>query len=253
MDFFCVRKSRHARKKQHKRRTRKYEEQTSIIRFEARPRDNPTRNTERGRQTRRMSGAMANPFENQHLRDLRALEQAFPYHRPQTPRVPTRNLDRDGNQANPIVPQGRANIMAPQHQANPFVPQAQANPFVPQGQAQETPQQFNQVYVHPYSSHHYRFAVVNHSIICHGLGPSLHPVCSFALVPEFAAVRDIEGALAHRPELVTMARLKGTGQLVHMNTFNNIRALHEASLQLEVRDFDNNVDDAPTLRNRGDQ
>ncbi|KAI0856560.1 hypothetical protein F4860DRAFT_492758 [Xylaria cubensis] len=222
MDFFCVRKARHAGEKQYKKDTRKHKEQTSLIRLEARPRDDPTRNTEPSRQTRRRSRAV------QPHRNLPALNMdEFPF----GPRAPTRNHVQDANQANPTVPQG-------------------------QGQGQQTQQmrqRFHQIYVHPYSSHHYRFSVVNLSIMCHGSGPgpTAHPVCSFALVPEVAAMRDIESALAHRPGLAIMARLRASGLLVHIGTFQSIRALHEASLQLEVRESDNNVDDAPMLGNRG--
>ncbi|TRX89281.1 hypothetical protein FHL15_009854 [Xylaria flabelliformis] len=228
MDFFCVRKARHAGEKQYKKGTRKHKEQTSLILFEARARDDPTRNTERSRQTRRKSRAV------QPHRNLPALDMdEFPF----GPRAPTHNHVQDANQANPTVPQG----------------QGQGQGQGPAQQIQQTRQRFHQIYVHPYSSHHYRFSVVNLSIMCHGSGPgpTAHPVCSFALVPEVAAMSDIESALGHRPGLVTMARLRASGLLVHINTFQSIRALHEASLQLEVRESDNNVDDAPMLGNRG--
>ncbi|KAI0545215.1 hypothetical protein F4679DRAFT_562065 [Xylaria curta] len=223
MDFFCVRKPRHAGEKQYKKATRKHKEQTSIIHLEARPRNNPTRSTERSRQTRRRSGAV------QPHRNLPALNmEEYPF----------------GNQANPAVPQGQGG----QAQA-----QAQAQGPGRAQQLQQLRQRLHQIYVHPYSSHHYRFSVVNLSVICHGSGPNpvAQPVCLFALVPEVAAVADIESAVALRPGLVTMARLRASGLLVPINTFQSIRALHEASLQLEIRESDNNVDDAPMLGNRG--
>ncbi|KAI1745740.1 hypothetical protein F4680DRAFT_111727 [Xylaria scruposa] len=226
MDFFCVRIPRHAGEKQYEKGTRKHKEQTSIIHLEARPRNNPTRNSERSRHRRRRSEAVQ---PHRHLPVLNM--ENFPFN----PRPPTRNPTHDENQANPAVPQGQG--------------QGQGQPQ----QTQQMRQRLHQIYVHPYSSHHYRFAVVNLGIMCHGSGPgpAAHPVCSFALVPEVAAVRDIESALAHRPGLVTMARLRASGRMVHVSTFQSIRALHEASLQLEIRESGDNVDDAPMLGNRG--
>ncbi|KAI0451911.1 hypothetical protein F5B21DRAFT_361556 [Xylaria acuta] len=225
MDFFCVRKPRHTREKHHRRRAKKREEKTSIIRFEARPGDNPARNTERGRQTHRRSRAMAHPYPNPPHADSPALniEQPYAYRRSQTPRPPTRSSHRD------------------EHDANPRVSQAQA---------QETPQQLNQIYVHPYSSHHYRFAVVDHSTTCHGSRPVPYPAYSFALVPEVAAVQDIEGALAHHSGLAVMVRLKGPGhELIRIGAFYSIRDLYEASLQLEVCGSNNGVEAVRMPRN----
>ncbi|KAI8945992.1 hypothetical protein F4801DRAFT_566257 [Xylaria longipes] len=175
---------------------------------------------------------MAHPYANQPHRDLppalnfaREMEQALGNRRAQIPRLPTHNWNRDEHDANPRVSQG---------------------------QAQETPQQFNQIYVHPYSSRHYRFAVVDYSMTCHGPRPAPYPAYSFALVPEVATIRDIESALAHRSGLVVMARLSGPGGgLVQIGTFHDTGALYEASLQLEVRENHDRAENAPMQRNRG--
>ncbi|KAH8162492.1 hypothetical protein CIB48_g5744 [Xylaria polymorpha] len=133
----------------------------------------------------------------------------------------------------------------------------EANPRVPQGRAQETPQQpvqVRQLYVHPYSTQHYHFPVVDNSTACHGLSPALYPVCYMARVPEAAAVRDIEEVLVRHSGLVAMARLNTNGEeLVHINTFHSIRALHEASMQLEVWDSDNGAENTRMPRNGGEE
>ncbi|KAI0469307.1 hypothetical protein F4859DRAFT_140652 [Xylaria cf. heliscus] len=230
MDFFCVRKPHHTREKHHRRGAKKREEKASIIRFEARPKDNnPMKNSERGRQSHRRSSAMVRPHASPPPADLSApdLEQPYTHAYPRLPntRPPTRDSNRDEYDTIPRASQGRA---------------------------QETPQQPAQVrqfYVHPYSTQHCRFPVVDHSTACHGLRPAPYPAYYMALVPEVAAVRDIEDALVHRSGLVAMARLHAAGELVHISTFHTIRALHEASLQLEVWDSDNGATNARTPRN----
>ncbi|KAI1826918.1 hypothetical protein F4861DRAFT_21347 [Xylaria intraflava] len=109
----------------------------------------------------------------------------------------------------------------------------------PRERIRGNPQQIarvDQIYVHPYSTHHYRFPVVNHSATCRGSRPAALPVCYMALVPEAATVRDIEAALAPHLGLVAMVRLLSTEEPVHISTFHSIKALHEASMQLEVWD-----------------
>ncbi|KAJ3557099.1 hypothetical protein NPX13_g9998 [Xylaria arbuscula] len=96
------------------------------------------------------------------------------------------------------------------------------------------PPQIRQIYVHPYSTYHYRFPVVVHSANGHRLTAS--PIFYTAIVPESATVRDIEAELINRQGQVGMARLMATENLVCMNTFQCIRTLHDAALQLEVWD-----------------
>ncbi|KAI2622620.1 hypothetical protein GGS21DRAFT_494409 [Xylaria nigripes] len=95
-----------------------------------------------------------------------------------------------------------------------------------------------QIYVHPYSIHHYRFAVVDHSSVCRDLAHNTYPVCSVANVPEAASVRDIEAVLVPRPGLVAMVRLLSTQKLIRISTFPSIKPLYEAAMQLEVWDVE---------------
>ncbi|KAI0441029.1 hypothetical protein F4803DRAFT_440931 [Xylaria telfairii] len=233
MDLFCVRKPRHTKERHHSSETNK-REKTSVIRVEARPSGDPTKKTEQSRQTRRRSrmSAMLYPHERAppgrptalNLGNLeqpfdRALDSAY------TPRPPTHDPNRDEHEA---------------------------NLHVPQDQAQETPQQpvpVRQFYVHPYSARHYRFAVVDNSTTCHGPSPVPYPVCYLVRVPEVAAVRDIEEALVRHSGLVAMTRLKANSELIRINTFHSIRALHEASMQLEVWDIDNGAGNMRMPRN----
>ncbi|KAI1108678.1 hypothetical protein F5Y14DRAFT_71728 [Nemania sp. NC0429] len=93
------------------------------------------------------------------------------------------------------------------------------------------------VYVHPYFSHHYRFPVVDHSTTCYGYYPTAHPACYIAVVPASAIPKDVEFALLHhRTDLVAMARVRATEELLDIRTFPSLGALHQASMQLEVWD-----------------
>jgi len=96
----------------------------------------------------------------------------------------------------------------------------------------------DQIYVHPYTTHHYRFPVVDHSFTTsHGVrAAASFPACYMAQVPESATVQDIEAALAHRPGLAVMVRLLATEELVPIGTFRCTKDLHQASLQLEMLD-----------------
>ncbi|KAI0406405.1 hypothetical protein F4802DRAFT_596427 [Xylaria palmicola] len=112
--------------------------------------------------------------------------------------------------------------------------------------------QLTQVYVHPHSTRHYRLPVVDHSAACHGHGhshgrgrsaASYEPVCYTALAPEAASVRDVEAMLARRPGLAVMARLSTTEALVQVAAFHSVRALYEATFQVEVWECDDCVGD----------
>ncbi|KAI1424797.1 hypothetical protein F5Y12DRAFT_422448 [Xylaria sp. FL1777] len=215
MDFFCVRiKPRHCRENSNRKEVKKNREKTSIAQFEARLRVDPARKRKLGKEIHRRSGAMAPPHAPA---DFSAPGKEQPclcvVCRPRSPRPPMCNSNRE---------RGRS-----VHLHSSEVP-AHENPL-------HSPQ-VSQVYVHPYSTHHYRFPVVNHSTTCHGRGLAPYPAFYTALVPEAATVYDIELALVNRPDRVGMARLLATGELVHIDTFHCIKTLYEASLQLEVWD-----------------
>lgn len=118
--------------------------------------------------------------------------------------------------------------------------ESEADISKPSRPGQDDPTQLHpipQFYVHPYSFHHYRFPVVNYTTTCHGHRLTACPIFYTAIVPEIAAVQDVEAELVNRPGCVGMVRLRATENLVRINTFRCIRTLHEASLQLEVWDI----------------
>ncbi|KAI0537746.1 hypothetical protein GGR58DRAFT_330753 [Xylaria digitata] len=218
MDFFCVRiKPRNSRRNHRRKGNKKNEKKTATAQVEARPKVEPTRKKTHRKQTHRRSRTMTHPHSHA---DFPApdKEQHCPCasYRSHLSRPPTRNSNCDhGRDADRHKPEG------PAHENQPRQPQV------------------NQVYVHPYSTYHYRFPVVDHSATCYGHHITPYPACYTALVPEAAAVRDVETTIAHRPGLMGMARLSATNELVHIGTFHSIRALDEASLQLEVWESEN--------------
>ncbi|KAI0909363.1 hypothetical protein F4823DRAFT_430586 [Ustulina deusta] len=218
MDFFCVRsKPRHFRGNHHRKEIKKDKEKTYIVQVEARPRVDPTRRKKLGKERHHRSGAMAHPHPRaESLAPSKEQHCPCASCRSQLLCSPTGNSNRENG--------------------------LDIHLHEPRDLARENPShlpQSRQVYVHPYSAHHYRFSVVDHSTTCHGHRLSPYPACYTALVPEASAVQDIEAALVHRPGLVGMVRLWATEELVHIGTFHCIKSLHEASLQLEVWDSDN--------------
>ncbi|KAI1812712.1 hypothetical protein GGS20DRAFT_556612 [Poronia punctata] len=101
----------------------------------------------------------------------------------------------------------------------------------------------DQIYVHPYSTHHYRLPVVDYGATHHGVrvGSSSSPACYMALVPGSATIRDVEAVLARRPGSVAMVRLASTEDLVPIESFHCTRDLYEASLQLEIMDENEDI------------
>ncbi|KAI0412879.1 hypothetical protein F5X98DRAFT_305003 [Xylaria grammica] len=215
MDFFCVRiKPRYSRRNHKKKNNKKDETKISTIQVEGRPSVEPTRKKKPRKQAHRRSRVMAHPCAHADFPASGREEHCPCAHcRSQPARPLTRNPHCDhGPSTDPPRPEG------PDQENQPHLPRV------------------NRAYVHPYSTYHYRFPVVDHSTTCYGQGITPYPTYYTALVPEAAAVRDIETVLAHRQGLVAMARLLATEELVHIGTFHCIRALYEASSQLEVWD-----------------
>ncbi|KAK5629278.1 hypothetical protein RRF57_004993 [Xylaria bambusicola] len=213
MELFCVRaKPRYFRRCQGRKEDRKGEKKPSIIYVEARLR--AARRNPAG-ETRRNFSVMVRPnvgteslasSQEQHCRCVSCRSHLL------GPLIHNSSRNHESEF-------GRGEPGGLAHDNSPQLPQA------------------SQVYVHPYSTHHYRFPVVDHSTACHGHRLTPCPVYYTALVPEVAAIQDIEAALVNHPGRVGMARLLATEQLVRISTFHCIRTLHEVSLQLEVWDI----------------
>ncbi|KAI0513135.1 hypothetical protein F5B22DRAFT_273709 [Xylaria bambusicola] len=211
MELFCVRsKPRYFRGCQSRKEDRKGEKKSSIIYVEA-----------------RLRAAIRNPTETRH--NLTVMVH---------PNVSTESLASSQEQHSrysscrshllgPLVHNSSCNHDSDSERGRPGRPAHDNSPQLPQ---------VSQVYVHPYSTHHYRFPVVDHSTTCHGHRLTPCPVYYTALVPEVAAIQDVVAALVDHPGQVGMVRLLGTDELVHLSTFHCIRILHEVSLQLEVWD-----------------
>ncbi|KAI0876541.1 hypothetical protein GGS24DRAFT_222817 [Hypoxylon argillaceum] len=227
MDFFCVRKKpRHIRRNKKEEDKRKHKKENTspirIVRVEARPQGDLVRTKKREKHTHRASRAMPSlPRTNRW------------WERPNTPtNVPTVDVPALDEERPCQCPCCRTRRNRPTYNGD-------ANPQSTEDRAWEIRNSMagmDQLYAHPYSIKHYRFPVVNcsYSYRDHSLAP--HPSCSMVIVPEAATPRDIETALAGRPGLVAMARLLEGGNLVRLNTFSDVRNLHQRSLQLEIWD-----------------
>jgi hypothetical protein len=238
MEFFWVRpKQRNTRRKGKNKKTRQDEEKTSALQIEARPKSDPARRANPGNLTtqqrsRAMSHLHRYPPHPDFLQPDREQHCACAYCLSRFARPSNGEQERD---AHPRRSRDHAHSNTPGmwHRE----PEPSSEGHEPCRRLGQHPIQVDQVYVHPYSTHHYHFAVVDHSTICHGPGRAPFPAYYLALVPDCAAVQDIEAVLAHRPGLEAMARLSAE-ELVPISTFRRTRDLHRASLQLEVWEGD---------------
>ncbi|KAJ8122247.1 hypothetical protein O1611_g9886 [Lasiodiplodia mahajangana] len=240
MEFFCVRtKPRHAKGRYNKWESSKEEEtrkkkQTSIARIvqvEARLREDIAKNKKPGKQSHRRS--KAREMSTQSYTNSPRVDVGAPDEEPQCPCVCCRARARA---------QQQQHARTPTHNTSRPLGGDDTLPSL-DGQAQQNLQHSavpsSQIYVHPYSTEHHRFPVVDHSITCHGRHPGPHPTCYMAIVPDGANFGDIEAALASRPGLTVMARILENGELAPIRTFVTIRNLRMASLQLEIWDSGN--------------
>ncbi|KAI1438983.1 hypothetical protein GGR50DRAFT_216156 [Xylaria sp. CBS 124048] len=209
MEFLCVRtKPRHSKRK-------RLRQESAVVRIEARP-NNPKKMEKTAGYPCRKSSIMPHSFRDVHT-ELVGLDNKHRYAcacdhcHPERLHLPTSNPGRQSECSSHKL--GLADHT--------------------RGISQQAVG-IDQVYVHPYSAHHYRFPVVDHSEICRGSRSADYPACYMVLVPEAATVRDVEAVLAPRPGLVAMVRLLSTEEPVHIGTFHCIKTLHESSMQLEI-------------------
>ncbi|KAI8634468.1 hypothetical protein F5Y19DRAFT_212302 [Xylariaceae sp. FL1651] len=251
MEFFWVRnKPRHSKEKHNSEGIGKGEEKKRLGRgIEARPKDKHTRKRDFGAPTHRRLRKMAHSHTNATYwgpqTSGREQRCACACRCPRCICVVTNGLNHDqnwianlhdlGDSTHQGSPRVKSTKHVPKHQEwNPNL-----NGREPPISSGQQPKQSDRVYIHPYSTLHYQFPVVDHSTMCHGVRLAPCPACYVALVPEFATVYDIGSALASRPGLVVMTRLLGTGERVPISTFRCPGDLYQASLQLEVLSSDN--------------
>ncbi|KAI0113525.1 hypothetical protein GGR51DRAFT_556673 [Nemania sp. FL0031] len=245
MEFFCVRMKPHHTRGEAKKEEDIKKKEISILRvaqIEARRSGDLARNRKLGKQSHRKSRARAmsaqshtsaSPAdvvpsdEEPQCSCVCCRTRARARTQVQHARTPTPTPTQTGSPSRPL---GGDDIL---HGLDSQVDsQAQQN-------LQHSTAPVSQIYVHPYSTQHHRFPVVDHSITCHGRRPDSHPVYYVAIVPDAANLEDIEAALVGRPGLVVMTRLSGSEELVPIHTYLTTRGLFEASMQLEIWDRDN--------------
>ncbi|KAI3323942.1 hypothetical protein HD806DRAFT_535060 [Xylariaceae sp. AK1471] len=255
MELFWVRpKHRHTRRKGNNKETRKGEKESLAIQPEARVKGDPTKKKKFGISTHHRSREMSHLHRYPPYADFLPpdTEQqcACPYCFSRFVHPLPRNVNQEHEwDANPRRSGDRAHRNTPRMRHHePDLNLEWPEPCRRPGQPT---MQVDQVYVHPYSTHHYSFPVVDHSTARHGVHLTHYPACYMAVVPESATVQDIEAVIAHRPGLVAMARLLATEELLLISTYRCTRDLYRASLQLEVWDNDNQDGRPMNLPRRG--
>ncbi|KAI1129852.1 hypothetical protein F5Y10DRAFT_263752 [Nemania abortiva] len=223
MDVFCVRTKPHHFRGNYNRIGDQKEEEANkkkgilplgIVQIERRLREDLARKKKPGKQSLRRSRAMSQPPQH---------TQSPPGEEPRCPRPCCAQNAVPSTPGNPSPHQGVSPPTCSQEAQHQENVRREAVPL-------------RQIYIHPYSIEHQRFAVVDYSMTCHGRHPDPYPVCYMAVAPNAATPRDIETALADRPGLVVMARLTENNELASILNFSCIRTLCNASLQLEIRD-----------------
>ncbi|KAI0967990.1 hypothetical protein F4678DRAFT_230529 [Xylaria arbuscula] len=211
-DFFWVSTKPRRSRENHSNQENKEHVEKAAIRIEARPRTGSAKGKKQGGKLRKKllqkSGTMTHPHTGPDLAARR--EQLCPC-------VSCRSqLSRQVAHISHGHDEPNVNQHSPQGPASGNLPHSPP---------------IHQIYVYPHSTYHYRFPVVDHS-----RNITSFPVCYTALVPEAAAVRDIVATLINRPGMVAMVRLSATEELVRIDTFqfHCIRALSDASMQLEI-------------------